>query len=159
MVCVLVWELKGWRGGLDNILILDQNFKIRVKIDSISCIWFFSFLHWVNQCIKLENQMQLILMDYPIYINTISMVLPIFKGVIGQKLIKWFTSVPEDCFYLSKQIRPWWNATLCGISSGSSLFAKVPVYWHPEWKVKSSPLVLLFRIQKISGILYRFVSW
>ena len=31
----------------------------------------------------------------------------------------------EDCFCLSKQHRPCWKATLCGISSGSSLFAKV----------------------------------
>ena len=30
-------------------------------------------------------------------------------------------------FYLSKQCRPWWNAALCSISSGSLLFATVPV--------------------------------
>ena len=42
-------------------------------------------------------------------------------------------SVPEDCFIFSIQCRPWWNAALCGNSSGSSLFAKAPVYWCPEW--------------------------
>ena len=31
-------------------------------------------------------------------------------------------------FYHSKQCIPWWNATLCSISSGSSLFAKKPAY-------------------------------
>ena len=35
---------------------------------------------------------------------------------------------------LSKQCRPWWNAALCGISSGFSLFAEVPVYWYIECK-------------------------
>ena len=33
----------------------------------------------------------------------------------------------EDLFYLYKQCRPWWNAALCCISSGSSLFEKVHV--------------------------------
>ena len=31
-------------------------------------------------------------------------------------------------FNLSKQCRPWWNAASCCISSGSSLFAKVPIH-------------------------------
>ena len=35
---------------------------------------------------------------------------------------------------LSKQCRPWWNTDLCGILSGSSLLAKVPIYQYPEWK-------------------------
>ena len=34
-------------------------------------------------------------------------------------------------FYLSKQSRPWWDTTNCGISSGSTLFVKVPTYWLP----------------------------
>ena len=32
------------------------------------------------------------------------------------------------------QCRPWWNAALCSISSGSSLFAKVPILKFPVWK-------------------------
>ena len=32
---------------------------------------------------------------------------------------------------LSNQCRPWWNASLCNISSGS-LLAKVPVYQYPD---------------------------
>ena len=36
--------------------------------------------------------------------------------------------VPEDCIYLSKWCRPWWNAAYCGISSGSSLFANYPLF-------------------------------
>ena len=35
--------------------------------------------------------------------------------------------IPGDCFQPSKQCRHRWNAALCGISSGSSLFVKVPV--------------------------------
>ena len=38
--------------------------------------------------------------------------------------IKWCISVPEDSLYLSKQCRLDENLALCGISSGSSLFAK-----------------------------------
>ena len=38
----------------------------------------------------------------------------------------------KDCFYPSKQCRPRWNTALSGISPGSTLFAKVPVYWYPE---------------------------
>ena len=30
-------------------------------------------------------------------------------------------------FYHNKHSRPWWNGALCGISSGSSLFVKVPI--------------------------------
>ena len=35
-------------------------------------------------------------------------------------------------FYLSKQCRLTWNAAFCSISSGSTLFAKIPVYWYRE---------------------------
>ena len=75
-------------------------------------------------------------MDCPIYIDTQSMELSIlyFNGLPVKISMKWGISVPEDCVYLSKQCWPWWNATLCGISSGSSLFAKVHVYWYSEWK-------------------------
>ena len=39
---------------------------------------------------------------------------------------KYFFSAPQDCFCLSNQCRPWWNATyISGISSGLSMFAKV----------------------------------
>ena len=39
------------------------------------------------------------------------------------------TSVTEDCFYLRKQCRPWWNVTLWCISSGYLPFAKLPGLW------------------------------
>ena len=55
-----------------------------------------------------------ILMDFPIHIDTINMWLPSI-------------SFADFCFNISKQCRPWWNAALCCISSGSSLFVKVPV--------------------------------
>ena len=56
-----------------------------------------------------------ILMDYPIYIDTISMKLSIlyFKGLLVKISIKWCTSIPEVCIYLDKQCRPWWNEALC----------------------------------------------
>ena len=75
-------------------------------------------------------------MDYPIYIDAISMEQSIFyfNGLSVKSAIKWWISVPEDIFYLSKQGRPWWNVALSSISSGSSLFAKVPIYRYPEWK-------------------------
>ena len=57
----------------------------------------------------------------------------VFKWLLVKISIKLCISVPEDRFYLSKQCRPRWNAALCDISSASSLFAKVPVY-YPEWK-------------------------
>ena len=51
-----------------------------------------------------------ILMDYPIHIDTISIVLSILylKGLpvkISINDVHWI-SVPEDCFYLSKLCRP-----------------------------------------------------
>ena len=57
-------------------------------------------------------------MDYPkIHIDMIGMELSIlyFKGLTVKNSIKWCIS-----------------ADLCGISSGSSLFAKVPIDWYPE---------------------------
>ena len=36
--------------------------------------------------------------------------------------------------HVSKQCRPWSDATLCGIWSGSSLFAKVPLLGYPVYK-------------------------
>ena len=39
-----------------------------------------------------------------------------------------YISFSENPVCLGKHCRPWWNATLCDISSGSSLFAKVLVW-------------------------------
>ena len=36
--------------------------------------------------------------------------------------------LPWSLFNFSKQCRPCWNAALCGISSGSSLFAKTKLF-------------------------------
>ena len=43
----------------------------------------------------------------------------------------YFTLVPGYCFDLGKKCRPRQNATLRGILSGLSLFAKVPIYEFP----------------------------
>ena len=69
-------------------------------------------------------------MDCPIHIDTTSM--DLFILYFKESLVKiskfdTYTSVPEESFYLSKQFRHWSNAALCVFSSGSSLFAKVPV--------------------------------
>ena len=32
----------------------------------------------------------------------------------------------QECVYLGKQRRPWWDAAFCGFSSGSTLFVYVP---------------------------------
>ena len=48
--------------------------------------------------------------------------------------VKWCISVHKDCFYISKWCRPWWNAALCSISSGCSLFVKVPGHQYPKMK-------------------------
>ena len=60
------------------------------------------------------------------YDDRISMEMPnlCFKGSHVEMSKLWWISA-MNCFYLCKQCRPLWNATLCGISSGSSLFAKV----------------------------------
>ena len=44
-----------------------------------------------------------------------------FKGSQAEISKKLYTQVPKGCNYHSKQRRPWWNAALCSISSGSSL--------------------------------------
>ena len=74
--------------------------------------------------------------DYPIHIDTVIMKESIlyFYGLQAKISIKWCICVIEDMFYLSQQCRPWWNATLCGISSGSSLLATISVCRYPEWK-------------------------
>ena len=48
---------------------------------------------------------------------------------INLKACKMMYFCPRRFFYLGKQCRHWWNAAL---SSGSSLFANVPVYRYPE---------------------------
>ena len=58
----------------------------------------------------------------------------LFKGAKGQKFQIMLDFVPEGCFYLNKQCRPRYNAAICSISSGSSLFLKVLVYWYPVYK-------------------------
>ena len=75
-----------------------------------------------------------ILMDYIMNNDTIRIELSIlhFKALPVKISITWYI----DWFNLCKQCRPWWNAALCGISSGSSLFAKYPVYRYPEWMVR-----------------------
>ena len=65
-----------------------------------------------------------ILIEFSIHNDTINLPIVYFKGLHVEL---WCTSVPESCFNLSKQWRPWWNAALCCISSGTSLFAEVPV--------------------------------
>ena len=56
------------------------------------------------------------------------------KGLSIKFSIKRWFAISEDWFYLCKQYTPWQNTALCGILSGSSLFAKVPVYEHVEQK-------------------------
>ena len=62
-----------------------------------------------------------------VWYNKLGMVHCIFWGVTGYsfKMIFSVFLSGKMLFCLSKQCRPWWNATFCGISSGSSLFAKI----------------------------------
>ena len=91
----------------------------------------------------------LILIDFPcMLIELVSRGLPIlyfkwsqveypfciFKGSQVEISKLWCISVLITWFYLHKQCRPWWNAPLWGISSGSLLLAKVPVYQYTDWK-------------------------
>ena len=48
-------------------------------------------------------------------------------GITGYTFQKYWISISEDWFCPSKQCRPWWNAAYSCISSGSSLFVRVPV--------------------------------
>ena len=72
--------------------------------------------------------MDLCPIDFPIYIYMIRKDLYILCFKRSQVEISkfWYVSVPEDCLHFSKQSRPSYDAW--GISSESSLFAKVPVY-------------------------------
>ena len=75
-------------------------------------------------------------MDFPIHIDAISMELSImyFKRSRVECSKYWCMIIPGGCFNPCKQCRPWWNAALCCISSGSVLFAKVPIQWFPVHK-------------------------
>ena len=81
-------------------------------------------------------------MDFNIHIDTISMEMPsmempivyFFKGVqdITLPIMKYFWPWRLRLHYI--QCRPWQNNALCGISSGSLLFVKVPVSEFPVYK-------------------------
>ena len=57
---------------------------------------------------------------------------------------------PKIVFILENSARPWWNAVLCSISSGSSLFAKVSVHCYLECKEKT--------VQTWTGTLFLLTS-
>ena len=82
-------------------------------------------------------------MDFPIRIDTTSMGLPIVHFKVSRvEFSKWrCISVLEGCFNLSKQCRPRCNAALYCISSGSSLYAKVPAMGFPVNKRLNSFLL------------------
>ena len=61
---------------------------------------------------------------------------------------------PKILFYFNKQCRPWWNAALCGISSGSSLFLKVPVWVVSCFLVKGFTGLYFLRVRNRKIILY-----
>ena len=64
------------------------------------------------------------------------------RVIISNKNLISFSEVRSS---LRNLCRPWWNATLWGISSGSSLFAKVPTYTkgytYRNWRAVSSSLI------------------
>ena len=68
-------------------------------------------------------------MEFPIKFDTVKSGWSIVYIEGSQVIIseKYCISFSEDWFCLGKQCRPWWNATICGISSGSSLFSKIPI--------------------------------
>ena len=64
--------------------------------------------------------------------SILKMVFCIYRGVRGYNFqIKLFFFF----FCLSKECRPWWNATSCSISSGSLLFAKEHI-WTATWDIQ-----------------------
>ena len=71
-------------------------------------------------------------MDCPIHIDIKNMDLSIsyLKEVADQTVYKMMHFCLWKLLYLNKQYMPWRNDTLCGINSGYSMFAKVPVYWY-----------------------------
>ena len=62
---------------------------------------------------------------YPIKATRMGLSIIYFKGSQVWIPELWCIPVSEYWFYLKKQFRPWWNATLYCISSEYSLFAKV----------------------------------
>ena len=78
-----------------------------------------------------------LLMNSSIYFDTMSLgvfTIHIKGGTFRiYKLRCTCMSRPKILFF-SKQCSPGWNAVICGISTGSSLFTKVPVYGCPVYK-------------------------
>ena len=76
-------------------------------------------------------------------------------------------SFSEDRFYHSKHCRPRWNAALCSISSGSSLFAKVHVLRCLDFKGLRNQIYLSVFVEgdlttspfKLFKILIRWAQW
>ena len=67
-----------------------------------------------------------------------------YLGVSGYNFQEILYFLSEDLFFcINKQCRYWWNAALCCISSGSSLFVKVLVMVFPIYKWLSWTLVML----------------
>ena len=58
-------------------------------------------------------------MDFPILLNWIKLFPKLGMSGIFISIFRIFLTE----FRLSKQCRPWWDAALCGVSSGSTLFA------------------------------------
>ena len=69
-----------------------------------------------------------------IWYNKFGIVYCTYLGVLGYNFQNILFCFVWRSFYLRKQCRPWWNATLCSISSESSLLVKVPVYGFPVHK-------------------------
>ena len=90
-----------------------------IKLPFVNEIFVLSIFEWpLKTCFT-------VLLNFSIWFDSMSMGWLIVHIKETQVRISksCFTSVPEDCFYLSKQCRPWWNALFCSIPSWSSLFA------------------------------------
>ena len=63
-----------------------------------------------------------------VWCDKLGMVHCIYWGVTGYNFLIKMHFFCWRLFCHSKQCRPWWNAALCGVSSGSSLFAKIGLH-------------------------------
>ena len=99
--------------------------------------WLNSTKFWLSKT-KVKSCLIILLrqMEFPIKFDTVKpgWFIILNWGITSYNFTNKLCSFSEDWLYLSKQCWPWWNATSSGISSGSSLFAEVPIWGFPVLK-------------------------
>ena len=104
--------------------------------------------HWIDWAVKPQHKLKLfkwnihtyliqiskkfdinlLSADFNITVFTLSIMVHtpqlLIKLVLKFEQVQFTTHCAKNCWMSGKQCRPWWDATFCGISSGSTLFAQ-----------------------------------